>query len=122
MKKILIIEDEQDLREAMQSRLIADGYNVRTSATSEEGLQHVLEDKPDLILLDIMTSSMHGAVFMQRLRQLPPDLNDSKVIVVTNLDNDISRGKFESCAIDDYLVKAEITLDNLSERVAQVLA
>jgi CheY-like chemotaxis protein len=122
MKKILIIEDEQDLREAMQTRLISEGYNVRTASTSEEGLRLVIENKPDLILLDVLTSSIHGAAFMQRLRTLPDGQNDSKVIVVTNLDNDITRDKFEPYNIDGYLVKAEVTLDNIAQTVSTVFA
>lgn len=121
MKKILIIEDEQDLREAMQARLMSDGYHVRSTRTSEEGLQMVLDDKPDLILLDIMTGSIHGAVFAQRVRILPEGQNDSKIIVVTNLDNDISREKFAPFQIEDFLVKAEVTLDDIAKKAADVL-
>jgi DNA-binding response OmpR family regulator len=122
MKSILIIEDERDLREAIQTRLIADGYLVRTSETSEEGLKLVSEHKPDLILLDIMTHSMHGSVFLQRLRQLPEGQNDSKVIVLTNLDNDISRDKVSVHNIVDYLVKAKISLDEVAKKVSDALA
>lgn len=122
MKNILIIEDERDLREAIQTRLIADGYLVRTSETSEEGLKLVSEHKPDLILLDIMTHSMHGSVFLQRLRQLPEGQNDSKVIVLTNLDNDISRDKVSPHNIVDYLVKAKISLDEVAKKVSDALA
>ncbi|MBP6881225.1 MAG: response regulator [Candidatus Pacebacteria bacterium] len=120
MEKILIIEDEQDLREAMQARLVTEGYSVRTVSTSEEGLHLILESKPDLILLDVLTSSIHGAAFMQRLRTLPDEQNDCKVIVVTNLDNDITRDKFAPYHIDGYLVKAEVTLDTIAEEVAKV--
>lgn len=121
MKKILVIEDENDLCEAIQTRLVAEGYSVTTAGTSEEGLMLVTENKPDLILLDLMTHSMHGSVFMQRLRQLPPGKNDSKVIVFTNLDNDISRDKVLPHDIVDYLVKAKISLDEVAKKVSDAL-
>ena len=121
MKKILIIEDETDLREAVQDALTSAGYEVRTAETSEDGLKQVLESKPDLILLDIMTHSIHGAIFLQRLRDLPVGQNDSKVIVFTNLDNDISRDKFSNLQIEDYLVKAEMSLDNLVNKVSETI-
>ena len=122
MKDILIIEDERDIREAIETRLLSEGYSVRVADTTEIGLMKVMEKKPDLILLDIITRSIHGALFMQRLRQLPPEINDCKVIVVTNLDNDVTREKIEPYGIEDYLVKAETSLDQVVEKVAKVLA
>jgi len=121
MKKILIIEDEADLREAMQTKLIADGYHVRTSTSSEEGLKFVIEQKPDLIILDIMTSSLHGAIFCERLRQLPVGSNDSKLLIFTNLDNKISREKFAPFHVSDYLIKSETSLDELSKKIKGLL-
>jgi two-component system alkaline phosphatase synthesis response regulator PhoP len=122
MKNILIIEDEQDLREAVQARLISEGYIVKTTENTEQGLRMVTENKPDLILLDMLTHSIHGALFLQRLRQLPEGQNDSKVVILTNLDNDITRDKVEPFGIEDYLVKAETSLDQIATKVATILA
>lgn len=121
MKNILIIEDEQDLREAVQARLISEGYIVKTTENTEQGLRMVTENKPDLILLDMLTHSIHGALFLQRLRQLPEGQNDSKVVILTNLDNDITRDKVEPFGIEDYLVKAETSLDQIATKVATIL-
>jgi DNA-binding response OmpR family regulator len=122
MQKILIIEDETDLQEAIHARLVTEGYEVRTANSSEEGLKQVLTEKPDLILLDIMTHSLHGSVFVQRLRGLSADKNDSKVIVLTNLDNDISKNKFSDGDIFAYLVKADTSLDQITNKVAAALS
>lgn len=121
MKNILIIDDEQDLREAVQARLISEGYMVKTTENTEQGLRMVTENKPDLILLDMLTHSIHGALFLQRLRQLPEGQNDSKVVILTNLDNDITRDKVEPFGIEDYLVKAETSLDQIATKVATIL-
>jgi two-component system alkaline phosphatase synthesis response regulator PhoP len=122
MKNILIIEDEQDLREAVQARLISEGYIVKTTENTEQGLRMVTENKPDLILLDMLTHLIHGTLFLQRLRQLPEGQNDSKVVILTNLDNDITRDKVEPFGIEDYLVKAETSLDQIATKVATILA
>lgn len=121
MKNILIIEDETDLREALQARFTSDGYQASTARTTEEGLAMVVKQKPDLILLDIITRTLHGAVFLERLRQLPPDKNDSKVIVLTNLDNEITREKVKPFGIEHFLVKADVTLDQIAETVTATL-
>ena len=121
MKRILVIEDEQDLREALQTKLTADGYIVETVETSEQGLQSVLDEKPDLILLDVMTHSLHAETFLKRLRDLPEGKNDSKVIILTNLDNDITRDKVMKYTVDGYYVKAETPLTTISEKTREVL-
>lgn len=121
MKKLLIVEDELDLASTLQAELVSQGYDVRTCQTSEQALKHVMERKPDLILLDIMTSSIHGSVFVERIRQLPEGSNDPKVIVLTNLDNAISREKFSRLDISEYLVKSEVTIEQISEKVKSAL-
>lgn len=121
MKRILIIEDEPDIREALQTNLIAEGYLVKAVETSELGLKSVISTKPDMILLDVMTHSMHAAAFLERLRQLPDGENDSRVIVLTNLDNDITREKVKQYDIADYLVKAEVSLEHIAQRVREVI-
>lgn len=122
MKNILIIEDEDDLSEAIQARLTSDGYSVTVARTSEEGLMFVSKNTPDLILLDLMTYSMHGSVFLERLRQLPEEKSNIKVIVLTNLDNTISRDKVLPHGVLDYLIKAKVSLDEIAKKVSNVLA
>jgi len=121
MKSILVIEDEPDLLEAIETKLVSEGYDVHTSQTSEAGLRLVIEQKPDLILLDVMTNSLHGAVFADRLRQLPEGKNDSKLIILSNLDNNITKEKFPY-NISDYLIKSEISLDTLVQKITAVLS
>ncbi len=67
-----------------------------------------------------MTHSIHAASFLERLRHLPEGQNDSKVLVLTNLDNDITRQKVQQYNIDAYLVKAEVSLDQIAAHVRRV--
>jgi DNA-binding response OmpR family regulator len=122
MHKILVIEDEQDMREALLTKLTADGYFVRTAESAELGLKTVIEEKPDVILLDVMTHSMHGSAFIKRLRELPEGQNDSKVIVLTNLDSELSRKKLMESGALAYLIKSQVSLETISATVKKVLA
>lgn len=122
MKKILIIEDENDLRLALQTRLIGDGYLVKTSETAEEGLKNATEETPDLILLDVMTNSLHASVFLERLRNFSEKTRSIKVIVLTNLDNDITRQKVSMFGIEAYLIKSNTSLEKVSEIIAGILS
>lgn len=123
MNKILVIEDETDLREALQTKMLQDGYEVTAVSSAEEGFQLIIQgNNPDLILLDVMTHSLHAATFMLQLRQLPPDKNNIKVIILTNLDNDITRNKVSQYGVEAYLVKAETSLEEISSRVKKSLS
>lgn len=118
MKSILIIEDENDLLSALETALTEKGYQVTSCLTSEDGLKLAISDKPDLILLDILTKSIHGGIFMQRLKEMNID---SKVIVLTNIDNDEIKEKMKGLDVDDYLIKSETSLDELIKKISDVL-
>jgi|CXWL01.1.fsa_nt_gi DNA-binding response OmpR family regulator len=121
MKKILIIEDDHDLSDALRTKFVAEGYEVEVTDNSELGLKSVIAAKPDLIFLDIMTHSLHAATFLQRLRDLPESKNDSKVIVLTNVDNEIIRQKLEAFHIEAYMIKASTTLEELALKTKEAL-
>ena len=121
MKKILIIEDDHDLSDALKTKFESEGYEVEVAANSELGLKSVIAAKPDLIFLDIMTHSLHAATFLQRLRELPDSKNDSHVIVLTNVDNEIIRQKLAAYNIDGYMIKASTTLEELSKKTKDIL-
>lgn len=122
MSHILIIEDEKDLREALETALNEEGYDIESCETSAEGLERVTQKKPDLILLDIMTHSLHGVSFLQKLRALPTGHNDSKVIVLTNLDTDITREQIATYTVDDYIIKAHASLQEIVRIAKETLA
>ncbi len=68
-KTILIVEDDADIREAMQEAIEDAGYVVYTAVNGEEGLNLALDKKPDLILLDIMMPVMNGHEMLKKLRE-----------------------------------------------------
>ncbi len=121
MKQLLIIEDDATLRDALKTAFEARGYNVEIAESSELGLVKAVASKPDLIILDVMTYSLHGSTFLQRLRQLPDGQNDSKVIVFTNLDNETTREKVSHYGIDAFLIKSETSLKQIVEKVKEII-
>ncbi len=70
MSRILIIEDETPMRTALADVLAGEGYRVLTAADGESGLKRALEEKPDLILLDIMMPKLDGYAVCAELRRL----------------------------------------------------
>ena len=121
MNSILIIEDDLDTQVALKQGLTNAGYTVRAADNSELGLKAVVEEKPDLIILDVFTNSLHGAAFLQRLRELPDGKNDCKVIILTNLDNAITREKVSQFRVDAFFVKSSTSIDELVVRIRELL-
>jgi CheY-like chemotaxis protein len=83
MKRVLIIDDEQDIREATQICLeVIGGWEVYTAASGKEGLTKAAVDKPDVILLDVMMPDMDGLTTLKHL-QANPITNQIPVILLT---------------------------------------
>lgn len=115
--KILVIEDEPDLREGLQHNLELEGYLVDTAGDGREGLAKALDTEPDLILLDLMLPAMPGLEVLRSLRQ---DGRHTPVIIVSakGLDRDKVSGL--ELGADDYITKP-FGLAELSARVRAVL-
>ncbi len=120
MHTILVIEDDNDLRDVISTSLLDAGYQVEVAETSEAGFNMVKNNKPELILLDMMTNSWHGLKFLEELRKLPTHQNDSKVIVLTNLDSETTREQTVSYRVDDYIVKANSSIEDIIKKVGSV--
>ena len=120
-KNILLVDDDPLVVRMYQNRLAKDGYIVNTASNGEEALIQVMRKKPDLILLDVMMPKMNGVETLKRLKA-EEKTETIPVIILTNLgDNpeDIENAKKLSAL--DYLIKANITLKQLSERVKKAI-
>ncbi len=82
MKTILIIDDNKDLLKIYSTRLKAEGFNIVTASSAEEGLGQIEKSKPDLILLDIIMSGMKGTELFSKLKE-NPETKDIKVVFMT---------------------------------------
>src|ERR1035438_3111977 len=102
MSRILIIEDEAPMRTALADLLSAEGYRVLSAADGESGLQRALDEKPDLILLDIMMPKLDGFALCAKLRRLS---NAVPVLMLTAKGQIEDRVAGLDVGADDYLVK-----------------
>lgn len=68
-KKILFVDDEDDIREVLQIRLESYGYRVASAASGEEALEKIESEHPDLVILDVMMPGMDGLAVLKRIRK-----------------------------------------------------
>lgn len=115
-KRILIIEDEPDIREAMAEAITQAGYTVSTAPDGAIGLQVAQTEHPDLILLDIIMPIMDGHQFLEKLRNDPWGRN-AKVIMLTSMDDVQNIANAHASDIEDYIIKTHNSLDEIVNKV-----
>lgn len=121
MAKILLVEDDMALRDIYSTRFLAEGYEVATASDGEQALTVAVKEKPDLILLDIMMPKISGFDVLDILRTTP-ETKTCKIIIMTALSQpaDVEKGKM--LGADEYLVKSQVTLTDVVDKVKSVLA
>ncbi|AEI64041.1 response regulator [Corallococcus macrosporus] len=82
MKRLLIVDDELAIVEALQDILSVEGYDIVTAFNGAEGLQRLADGKPDLVLLDLMMPVMDGREMLRRMRE-DPRLRGIPVVVMS---------------------------------------
>ena len=115
-KKILLVEDDDALASVYQTRLVAEGFDVRRVPNGEEALATALEYHPDLIVLDVMMPKVSGFDVLDILRNTPETTN-VKVIMLTALSQDSDKERAESLGVDDYLVKSQVVIADVMDRI-----
>lgn len=115
-KKILLVEDDDALASVYQTRLDAEGFLLKRVPNGEEALAAALEFKPDLILLDVMMPKVSGFDVLDILRNTPETTN-VKIIMLTALSQDSDRERAESLGVDDYLVKSQVVIADVVEKI-----
>lgn len=115
-KNILLVEDDDGLANVYQQRLEAEGFTVKRVPNGEDALAVAIEFKPDLILLDVMMPKVSGFDVLDILRNTPETAN-IKVIMLTALSQDTDKEKAEKLGADDYLVKSQVVIADVVERI-----
>ncbi|MDB6121651.1 MAG: Two component transcriptional regulator, winged helix family [Pedosphaera sp.] len=117
MPRILIIEDELPMRTALKDCLEAEGHRVLTAADGEAGLKRAVEEKPDLVLLDVMMPKLDGFAVCAELRRLSQPV---PILMLTAKGQIEDRVTGLDAGADDYLVKPFST-EELLARVRAML-
>lgn len=120
MAKILVAEDDKFLVNAYRVKLTKAGFDVQITQDGQQTLDALKTFKADLILLDLVMPVMDGFAFLEEIKK-DPNLNKIPVIIASNLGQkeDIDRGM--ALGAKDYVVKSDLSLDNLIAKINKVL-
>lgn len=119
-KKVLLVEDDDSLASVYLTRFEAEGFTVKRVPNGEDALAATLEFKPDLILLDVMMPKVSGFDVLDILRNTPETAN-VRVVMLTALSQESDKQRATDLGVDDYLVKSQVVIADVVERVKQHL-
>jgi CheY-like chemotaxis protein len=120
MSKLLLVEDDNNLREIYEARLQAEGYTIVTAKDGEEALVVAKAEKPDLIISDIMMPKISGFEMLDILRNTE-DLKSVPVIMLTALGQNDDQQRADKLGADRYLVKSQVTLEDIVKVTHELL-
>lgn len=120
--KILLVEDEQLLREICSKKLLIEGYDVIEVLDGGDALKKITQEKPDLILLDIILPTINGFEILKQIRSNEDTkIAHTPVIILSNLGQETDIARAKELGISGYLIKAQFTTDEIIEKVEKVL-
>jgi DNA-binding response OmpR family regulator len=115
-KRVLIVEDDELLREIYATKLEMEGFQVETAKDGLEGLEKASRAKPDIILLDMIMPRMTGLEFLQAFR---PASNHPRIatVIMSNKSTVAEINRAKELGALDYLIKSQHTPDQIVERI-----
>ncbi len=119
-EKILLIEDDSFLLSMYSTKFEMEGFEVMIAKDGEEGLDAILNQKPDLVLLDILLPKMNGFDLLEKLKEKNL-INKIPILLLTNLSHRDEIKKALDMGVKDCLVKAHFMPSEVVERVRNVL-
>lgn len=118
-KKILVIDDEEDMQKLLKMRLEQDNFTVIIAGDGDIGAKAAEQEVPDLIILDIMMPKVDGYSCLKEIRKLPKT-KDIPILILSGKEEEKVRDLFAFQKIDGYIEKP-FELDNLVMKVKEIL-
>ena len=118
--KILVVEDETFLVKIYAVKLKKEGYDVSIANDGEQAVKMAEELRPDLILLDLILPKMNGFEALERMRAAAVN-KETPVIVLSNLGQEEDIKRAEALGADDYLVKANFSIQDIVAKIRETL-
>lgn len=119
--KILIVEDDQFIREFYEDLLRGEGYSVETAVDGEIALAKIKQGGWNIIMLDIMLPKIDGLQILKDLKTNPPAVSNGSVIVLTNLGNNTIINQAFNLGATGYLIKSAMNPDEVLKEIKNFL-
>ncbi|MBU6483003.1 MAG: response regulator [Nitrospirae bacterium] len=118
MAKILVIDDEQGIRDLLDTLLCRKGYDVVVAENGQKGLQLFRRERPDVIVIDLKMPGMDGLTVLRQVRSLNPS---QPVIILTGAGTPETEQQVRALGVTEYVEK-EFSLHRLGDSLKRLLA
>jgi len=119
-KKVMIVEDDTVLANALSLVLQNEGYELSLATDGEEAEKMILQEIPDLVLLDLLLPIKNGFEVLKVIRQ-DPKTKDIPVVILTNFEQETSISEGKKLGAKDYIVKANVDIQEVPKIVKKYL-
>ena len=119
--KILMIEGDGFLRKIYKNKFAQAGFDFAEATNGEEGLNKIISEKPNLVLLDLILPKKSGFEVLAEMKR-EEKIKNIPVIILSNLAQEIDIQRGLSLGAEDYLIKPEVSLSDVVERTRECLA
>lgn len=122
-KKAVVVEDDIAMREIIVHKLTTNGFHVTEAEDGRVGIDTIIKQRPDVVLLDLMMPEIDGFGVLEQIRKNPdPAIANTPIIVLSNLWSNKDIIKTKSYRVDAYLVKTYFTTEEILTKVNEILA
>ncbi|MGC9968889.1 MAG: response regulator [Minisyncoccia bacterium] len=119
-KKVMIIEDDRFLSSLIKTRLEKEGFHVAQMFDGEEAIQALKQERPNLIILDLIMPKVTGFEVLQAISILP-GFENTPVMILSNLAQDSDIEKARQLGAKEYFVKVKISIDDLIGKIKSLV-
>lgn len=119
MAKVLIVEDDESLRDVYREEFESEGFTVQTANDGQEGFEKMASFLPELVLLDMYMPKMSGFDVLKSVKNTP-QLKNIPIIVLTNINPDVA-DLMKNWGVSYFLLKADNTPGQVVERARMIL-
>jgi len=120
-KKILIVEDELAMLNALEKKFLSEGFTVFIAHDGEAGVKIALNEKPDILMLDIIMPKLNGLQVVKKIREDTKWGKDVHIIMLTNLSDPEHVSEAAKYSVFDFLVKTDWRLEEIVSMVKEKL-
>lgn len=121
--RILVVEDDQFLRDLLKTKLEKENFEVFTAIDGPGGIEKIISVKPDVMLLDIILPGIDGFEVLKRIRtNADPKVAKTPIILLSNLGQEADIEKGRALGANNYLIKSNFTIDEIIEKLRALLA
>ena len=121
-KKVIMVEDDVAMRDIVVHKLTTNGFAVKQAEDGQQGIDLIIQEKPDVVLLDLMLPEVDGFQVLEAIRKHPdPQIANTPFIVLSNLWSNKDILKTKALNVQAYLVKAYFTTEEILKKVNDIL-